>query len=218
MLTIANPGLFPVKSPPYSDLINQLKGLINPTDYKCVTIADALAVCQQESDCIPVFKVDDPLFAVNLGTAVKTTGLPKTMIGEAITIRKGPYVGQMAKFRLEPSYWDWAQKQRLNSLQMMLMMSCSFGVGQQMMRWAVPAGQVETWTAFVENFKADTGLQLQYLLGNLKKLLDEAEGDLDRAYRGYNSGDINSQNLAVMARAANVVKLRNEIQSALIAG
>src|ERR1700722_16078966 len=171
--------------------LNQCKELIKFAGYKSVTPEDAVAVCHQESNLNPIFSHDDPLFIQNIGAAYNESKLPRQMIWEAILIKKGPYSGQMSKFRFEPSYWDWAIKQRCNSLQLMLQMACSFGIAQQMMRWAVTPGKPEEWTAYVENFKADTGLQLKFLIAQLDKFLAGNEGDLFKAYKQYNSGDPN---------------------------
>jgi hypothetical protein len=189
-------------------LYDECRELIKSANYQHVAVFDALAVCEQESGCNPVFEYEDPLFVVNIGAAYEGTKLPKQMIWEAVLIKKGPNQGRIAKFRFESAYWDWAQQQRYNSLQIMLLMSCSFGLGQQMMRWVAPKVPDEANT-FAENFKADTSIQLRYLLGNLDKLLAANDNNLAEAYAGYNSGDSHSKDLAVLARAENVVKLRD---------
>jgi len=202
-------------SPLQSKLYEQAKELIKIADYKHVTPEDVIAVCEKESGCNPIFQHEDPLFIANMGAAYEGSKLPRQMIWEAILIKKGPYSGHMAKFRFEPAYWEWSGTQRCNSLQLRIQLSCSFGIGQQMMRWIIPHGKPDEWIAFIENFKADTGMQLKYLLSNLNKLLQKTGNDLDHAYRGYNSGDINSDNLAVLVRAENVVKARNKIREEL---
>jgi hypothetical protein len=204
-----------LKSPPYFDLYNQLKTLITSVEYKHVTPEDALAVCQVESQCDPIFRMGDPLFAANLDMVLKTTNLPRQMLGEAILIRKGPLIGQMAKFRFEPTYWTWAQKQKLNSVQLMLMMSCSFGLAQQMTRWIVGENRVEEWTSIVENFKADTGLQLRWLIGNLDKLLANNDNNLVLAYAAYNCGNPHTEDKTVLLRAENVSRIRDGIREQL---
>jgi hypothetical protein len=193
-------------------LYDQCQLLIKDTDYQYVTACDALAVCEQESVCSPIFEYEDPLFVVNIGAAYEGTKLPKQMIWEAVLIKKGPYSGKIAKFRYEPSYWDWAITQKCNSLQLMLQMSCSFGIAQQMMRWVTTPGKPDEWIAFIENFKADTQMQLRYLLEILDKLLKENDNNLAKAYCGYNSGNSHSEDIVVLSRAERVVNYRDRFK------
>lgn len=192
-------------------LYKQCEELIKVNEYKYVTAADAVAIAHQESSGVPVFHYEDPLFVANMGAAYEGSKLPKQMIWEAVLIKKGPFSGQISKFRFEPAYWEWSGTQRCNSLQLRLQMSCSFGLGQQMMRWIVPKGKPEDWTNFIENFKADTEMQLKYLLSNINKLLENNGNDLALAYAAYNSGNAHSKNLAVLARAQSVVSFRDTL-------
>lgn len=176
--------------------------------------ADVIAVCLQESTGDPVFHPSDPLYRDNINAAIKETTLPEALLLDALLIKSGPYKGQISKFRFEPSYWLWTKSQQLPSPTLRFLCSCSFGVGQQMMRWVLPPKKTD-WLPFIENFKGDVDVQVTYVMLKLRSLLIQTDGSLYKAYKAYNSGDPNSKDDAVTARALHVKKLRDIVEQQL---
>jgi len=188
--------------------------MLSTAKYKYITPAIVIAVCLQESGGDPCFEPQDALLGENLRAASVTTTLPIAMIVDAMKIQAGIYKGKIAKFRLEPSYWIWTGKQKLSSPTERLLCACSFGVGQKMMRWIV-IGNPDDWIGQIEQFKSSLDTQLAYLIHDMDRLLSSTQGDLLQAYKGYNSGYVNSVDPAVVARAQNVVALAKEVETQL---
>lgn len=195
-------------------LYEKVKTMLPPGKYNYVSPAAVIAVCLQESGGVPTFNSSDALFHQNLQAAASVTTLPPTMILDYVKIQEGPLAGQIAKFRFEPGYWVWAGSQGLPSINLRFLCSCSFGVGQQMMRWVLPQNK-DRWEGFVENFKGSLNTQLTYVIETLERLLGETEGDLFKAYKAYNSGTATSVDIQVMRRATRVVELRDKVQEQL---
>jgi hypothetical protein len=173
-----------------------------------IAAADVIAVCLQESGGQATFSPQESLYRDNMAAAVSWTTLPEELLLDALLIKQGPWSGQIAKFRFEPSYWQWAGQQKLPSPTDRFLCSCSFGVGQQMMKWVLPQ-RVQDWPVFIDNFKSTLDIQLTYLMINLRTLLINNGGSLNKAYRAYNSGNPNSKDPDVIKRALHVVKLRD---------
>lgn len=215
-------------------LIAAAKKAVGEKPRRHVTPAHLLAVVQQESGGVPYFIDTKPggLYAANVQMAVEyfkwrkdtktgqrvrvgpfRTGFNRQEIHELITIpgRVGDWIapkdlqGKPAKFRFEYSYWESRKFQHLSPEDRFYMAS-SWGLVQFM--GPNITGQATTPEAiqFIRRFTADIPMQLLYGAGMLDDLLAQAGGDLHKAYRGYNSGDIDSQQPAVIARADNVVK------------
>lgn len=176
--------------------------------------ADIIAVALQESGGCPVFAPKDDLYRANMDAAMKETTLPEALLLDALIIKSGLYQGQIAKFRFEPGYWAWSKTQGLPSPTLRFLCSCSFGIGQQMIRWVLPADK-NSWPVFIENFKSDTDIQITYLLLKLRTLMIENNGSLRIAYKAYNSGNPQSRDDAVIARALHVAKLRDIVEQQL---
>jgi hypothetical protein len=179
--------------------------------------ASVIAVCVQESKCCPTFSVSDPLYQANLKAAADYTKLPPLLIQEAAMIKQGPLRGFLGKFRFEPGYWAWSGEHQLPSATDRFLVSCSWGVGQQMMRWVVPSA-VDTWPEWVEEFKGSVSLQVDQVIHELGRLLVETNGDLLRAYKGYNSGNISCKDIAVMTRALRVIQFKDIVEKQIKAG
>lgn len=199
---------------PEPDYYTEAKALVATGKYPHVIAADIIAVCMNESHGQPTFSSYDPLYRINLNDAVHVTKLPVGMLKDALSIKGGPWHGKAAKFRLEPGYWEWALQQQLDTPSEKFLCACSIGIAQQMMRWILPAGE-GNWSSFINDFMGSLSLQMAYLAGNLEKLLIEANGDLLKAYKAYNSGDMNSSDPAVIARANRVIAYRSQVQKEL---
>lgn len=193
--------------PLYSKIVN----LLPPGRHNYVSPAAVIAVCLQESNGSPTFLLSDAQCKDNLKAAMAITTLPQQLLIDALTIKSGVLAGQIAKFRCEPGYWEWTATKQIPSVSLRFLCSCSIGIGQQMIRWVLPATK-DAWDEFVESFKTNVDIQLEYLIKALEKLLGETEGDLFKAYKGYNSGDIYSTNPDVIERAKHVVALRDKAQ------
>ena len=181
--------------------------------YHYVTRSAAAAVCLKESGGEPIFSTASAhLLKDNLRAAMTTTGLPEAMILDAMKIRAGALADKTAKFRCEPAYWAWAKTQKLPSATERFQVSCSVGIGQQMLRWVLPPNQQGAWPSLIEQFMSDVDVQIVQLLGHLEALLKQSEGDLLHAYCAYNSGNPKSTDPAVLSRAQRVVSLRDEIE------
>jgi hypothetical protein len=163
------------------------------------------------------------------GRVVRTveTGLTAGEVRQAIVIPpeidgyKVPpvLVGRPAKFRFEYGYWK-----RLGHLPKMqrFRMASSWGLVQFMGpniigRWqgdGDPSNgdKDEDRDRFIQRFAADIPLQLLYAAGMIDELLEQAGGDVDGAYRGYNSGDVNSSRPDVIARAKAVAKSHEQLK------
>lgn len=198
---------------------------------KFVTPAILCAVVLQESHGQPTFKDTKPgsQFDQNLRTAqcyskhfdkptkgftLIKTGLVASQIRGWVTIpaKVGDYVvprflvGQYAKFRLEPSYWE--RNKELAPADRFLY-SCSWGLCQFMApnisKEPTPEG-----LQFIRRFAADPLMQLVYGAGMIEQIMSEGH-DVYSMYREYNSGSANSTNPDVEARAANVAALAIQI-------
>jgi hypothetical protein len=203
---------------------------------KYLTVSQLLAVVMQESGGVPYFIDTKPgsIYALNLADAIThkirddhgnvigvvPTGLKADEVRDLIRLPEQingwsvprDLVGRMSKFRFEYAYW-----RRYQSLDKVarFRMSCSWGLGQFM--GANVAGKLQQPEAehYVHKFAADIPLQMLYTAGEMDRLLILADGDLDQAYRGYNSGNIHSLNKSVIARAHNVVARERDIAASL---
>lgn len=145
------------------------------------------------------------------------TGLIEAEIRAAITIPNKignfdvPAImrGKLAKFRFEPGYWK--KYKQLSKIDRFLY-SSSWGLVQFMGPNISPQPD-RAGIEFIKRFMADVDLQLLYGAGMIDDLLKRAGGDPHKAYRGYNSGNVNSTNQAVIKRADNVQKLLREIEA-----
>ncbi len=199
--------------PLYKEVINHLP--TKPVHY--TTPAVMIAVFLQESEGSPTFTPLDDLYKANMAAATKYTTLPELMLMDALLIKSGPLAKSIAKFRFEPSYWAWSGGHQLSSPTERFLASCSFGVGQQMMRWVLPP-KTSDWLSYIENFKGNVDLQITTAIDKISDLMRVTNGDLFEAYKGYNSGNIKTADPAVIDRALNVVRLRDMVQKQLAGG
>lgn len=213
-------------------LVAKAKKAVESKPRRYVTPAILCAFVQQESGGCPYFIDHKPgsIFRMNLNAAlyikrknVQTgkvekiaTGLTEQEIRSIITIpaKVGNWEvpkamrGQLAKFRFEPGYWR--RYPNLEKLDRFIYAS-SWGLvqfmGPNISRHPDRAG-----IDFIKRFMADVDLQLLYSSGMIEDLLLRADGDVNKAYRGYNSGNVNSTDPEVIARANNVQKHLREIE------
>lgn len=199
-----------------------------------ITPAMLLAAVMQESSGVNYFTdfAPDSLFHANVTAACRY--YKKKKLADGQIIRLGPYntgfspadikrliafpakvsskigadwavppglIGKFAKFRFEYGYWENRDIARLPNEQRFYA-SCSWGVVQFM----GPNISKEYDASFIRRFAADIPLQLLYGAGELDKLLTRTDGDLFRAYKAYNSGNPESQDPEVIARANAVVR------------
>ena len=178
---------------------------------KHVTTSDVVAVAMQESHGVPTFTPWDVQFKLNLRTAVRVTGMSEADIRKLIIIPadvngwKTPaiMVDKFAKFRLEPSYWG-VNRELENADR--FYKSCSWGLGQLM-------GVHLSDTAHIRRFMADVSDQALWIAGMIDSLMTASDGSLFRAYKGYNSGNTESQNKDVIARANSVCIFKNQVEA-----
>lgn len=212
-------------------LITLAKKAVETKPRKHVTPAILLAVVMQESHGMPYFVDTKPgsIFAANIYDAQyppiwkddkiigrATTGLRESEIRQAITIPEvlGKWrppramVGKMAKFRFEHSYWK--RHGHLDKMER-FRMSSSWGLVQFMGPNITKGMDRDDADYFIQKFAADVPLQLLYGAGMLDDLLIAAEGNVDHAYRAYNSGNPESKNAKVIARAKGVERRALEI-------
>jgi len=212
-------------------LVAKAKKAVAGKPRKYVTPAILCAFVMQESSGVPYFVDHKPgsIFRMNLNAALTIkrkkdgkiveripTGLTEKDIRDVITIpaKVGDWEvpaamrGQLAKFRFEPGYWK--KFPHLDKSDRFIY-SCSWGL-VQFMGPNISRVPDEQGIAFIKRFMADVDLQLMYAAGMIDQLLVRAKGDVNKAYRGYNSGNVNSDDPAVIARANNVQKLLRQIE------
>jgi len=205
-------------------IIATAKRAVETKPRRFVTPAILLAVVMQESSGVAIFIDTKPgsLFAANMYEAKypaifdrdgkiigrANTGLTDQEIKQAVIIPAEidgwrvpkELVGKVAKFRFEYSYWK-----RYGSLPKVerFRMSSSWGLVQFMGPNVVKGAKDPD--LFIQRFAADLPLQLLYAAGMIDDLLGPA-GDVERMYRAYNSGNPDSKNSKVVARAVAVEK------------
>ena len=176
-------------------LLQKIKEAVGKRNRKHVTAADVLACVSKESGGVPIFHANDKLLAANLRAAEKITGISQDQIKQTMIIQSGPYQGEIAKFRAEPGYWKWAQnyKSAFKNTDLLLL-SCSFGLGQKMTRWYVAGVPVGEWIPNIKGFMGNVPLQLLYCAGDLDALMVQTKGDKALAFTRYNAGPSANKN------------------------
>lgn len=204
-----------------------------------VTPAILLAVVDQESHCANLFIDTKPgsMYALNMQDAIihkvrdKTgkvinrisTGLKESEIRQWITLPETidgwqvprEFAGQKSKFRFE--YGWWKHYANISNREERFRLSSSWGL-VQFMGFNVVGNSGKTGEAaikMIQRFAADVPEQLLHAAGTFDDLLVRAHGDVLRAYKGYNSGDVDSENSAVIARAQAVAAGAIKIQEYL---
>lgn len=167
-----------------------------PKPIKHVTLPIILAVIDKESSGIPIFNASDPLFGMNISMGVSWidkegkqfwSGMTRRAIKDAVVIASGPLKGNWAKFRFERGYWDeWAKHQDA-PIEEKFLMACSFGLGQQMIKFVVEKLPPEKRRAAIYAFMGDVNQQIQWVIGNLEGLMARTT-DLQLALTMYNAG------------------------------
>lgn len=193
-------------------LLNLVKKAIEKKPRNHVTPARLLAVLMQESSGMPYFVDTKPgsLLQNNINMAVNhmeqyksadgkvvsirpiPTGLTKPMIMDIITIKDkiGDYevprtmVGKIAKFRFEYGYFRLYKHLPLRER---FIYSCSWGMCQ-FMGPNISKVPDKKGIEFILRFAADVEMQLLYAAGMVDELLTRSNGDMEAAYRAYNSG------------------------------
>ncbi|HEY9684684.1 MAG TPA: hypothetical protein V6C86_24095 [Oculatellaceae cyanobacterium] len=156
---------------------------------KMVRVSDVLAVIDEESGGCPFFKPTDKQYAENLAAAVQITGMAPADIKAAMLIKFGAYNGQIAKFRVEPGYFKWALNyKKVFKPQDLIILACSFGLGQKMARWLINGVNQKEWIESIRHFMGSQNIQIAYVIGDLDQLLVGAKGDRQLAFTRYNAG------------------------------
>ena len=213
-------------------LIAAAKKAVEAKPRQFLTPAILLAVVLQESRGVPYFTDTKPgsLYALNVADAIVhtvrdghgnpirqvVTGLKEPEIRQAIIIPEivdgwrvpRSMVGQRAKFRFEYGYWqNYGHLEKMHRFRM----SCSWGLTQIMGPNITDQLIGDPADLFIQRFAADVALQLLYGAGIIEGLLEKSHGSVDHAYRGYNSGQIDSTSVAVINRAKAVERSALEI-------
>jgi len=183
-----------------------------------------LAVVMQESHGMPYFVDTKPgsQYKQNVYGATRPyTGLTEKDVRGAILLpaKIGDFEvpktmqGQLAKFRLEPSYWHryTPDKYPLLADKIMRFYFCSSWGMVQFMGPNISHEPTAEGIEFIRRFSADVGMQLVYGAGMIDGLLQANHGDVDAMYRAYNSGNPHSHDPAVIARAQSVTRSALEI-------
>lgn len=172
-------------------LKNKVEEVLKQRPRKHVRVSDVLACVDKESGGVPIFNASDVLLKQNLIAASRITGLTEAQIRQAMTITDGPYKGMLSKFRCEPGYWKWAKQYAptfKKNPEDLILLACSFGVGQKMSRWLVTGTPVHEWVPLIRKFMGSLSLQIVYCAGDLDNLLTHANGDRPLAFTRYNAG------------------------------
>ncbi len=171
-----------------AEALQKAKAAIEQRSRRYATWADVLAVAEHESGGVAIFNPTDRQFRDNLAAAAKITGLTKEQIIKAATINNGALKGKIAKFRCEPGYWSWAKTLPAFTPEEKFLLSCSFGVGQQMTRWLVAKTPKPEWISLIHNFMGNVSLQMLWIAGQLDALMVDTKGDKTLAFARYNGG------------------------------
>lgn len=170
-------------------LKTKVEEILGQRPRKHVRVSDTLACIDKESGGVPIFRGTEILFKQNLRAAEKITGLTTEQIRSAMIIQDGPYKGFIAKFRCEPGYWQWAQRYaKVFKPEELLLLSCSFGLGQKMSRWLLTGMPVHEYLPFIRKFMGSVSLQIVYCIGDLDSLLVQSGGNRPLAFTRYNAG------------------------------
>ena len=220
-------------------LLAQARTAVAAKPRKFLTPEILLAFVYQESGGVPYFIDHKPgsLCYANIYSAVgykRTlkkddgtkqvirvfTGLTAMQITKEITLpeKVGNFTvpkvmrGQLSKFRFEPGYFI-KHKKRYPQLSLidLFLYSSSWGLVQFMGPNIVKSPTPEN-LEFIRRFRADPAMQLLYGSGMIDDLLVKTNGNVHHAYRGYNSGDVNSTRADTNERADNVMKLLKSIK------
>ncbi|MBY0548735.1 MAG: hypothetical protein K2W95_15805 [Candidatus Obscuribacterales bacterium] len=156
-----------------------------------VTVADILGCVQKESGFCSYFNESDKLFKDNKAAAARIAKIEPAKIVEYCVIPNGPLEDKIGKFRCEPGYWTWSSNLKPAGRfgeQERFLLSCSFGLGQKMMRWLVANTPTLTWFSLIQKFMGDEEMQLLYCAGDLDSLMVGAGGNKPVAFTRYNEG------------------------------
>lgn len=155
------------------------------------SIADVLAVIDKESHGVPVFRGSDPLFRMNLNMVLHFTqrnypAIREPDIRRIITIPDGPLKHQWCKFRFEQNYFGWARQYASGLLvEHCVLLSCSVGLGQQMLRYVVQGLPALEGIEVAYKFMGDVSEQIRWVIGNLEQ---NHSDDKRLQFARYNGG------------------------------
>lgn len=182
-------------------LISKVKEVLAARPRKHVRLSDVLAVIEHESHGSAIFRTTDLQYQQNLNAAAKITGMSSDAIRKAAVIQSGPFKGCIAKFRCEPGYYAWAKtlKNRPWTAEEKFLLSCSFGLGQKMMRWLVSGTAPGDWMSIIRQFMGSVNLQIAYCAGDLEQLIARY-GDREVAFTCYNAGHDRDEDYWIAAR------------------
>lgn len=168
------------------------------------------SVLVQESELCSTFEKTDRQYRLNMNTAMKLTGKTEAEVLKLVTLSNG----KIAKFRLEPSYFN---KVALKSLpfETRFYLSISTGLAQKM--GALLVGKPYTNVkSTIMGFAGNEPLQVLYAAGDMEAGMRRAflspevkKKDLKslayHGYSAYNSGSIIPKKADVVKRCQEVV-------------
>ena len=168
---------------------------------KPLTRAEVLAIITQESSGEYLFNPEDLQLKFNLYHAYISTGIPVKIIQGLMTSGN-----DIAKFRFSAASWEWARKISDYDATDRLLLSCSYGYGQQLMRWYLLAQGIgpANYVRAVKAFMFDPSLQVKTLV---KTLLSVYNDDKALMFSKYN---LNSTKV-ITAYGKSVLKLYEEL-------
>jgi hypothetical protein len=200
-------------------LYSQVAAIFEAQKLEGISVADVLAVIEQESNGVAIFRGTEPLFQSNVRAAVgalRARGDRRTTeqdIKNMITIPSGPMKGMYSKFRYESGYMQDFALPLLSlypfSGAQLILLSSSAGLGQQMLRFVIQKQVPALMLTDAYSFMGNVGRQIEWVIGNLKQLKNP---DKQLMFARYNGGPgihpdgkvYNGYGASVVARAQKI--------------
>jgi len=170
------------------------------------------SVLVQESELCSTFERSDEQYRLNMSTAIKMTGKTEAEILKLVTLQ----TGKIAKFRLEPSYFNKEDFKKL-TFETRFYLSISTGLAQKM--GALLVGKsYNNAKSIIMGFAGNEPLQVLYAAGDMEAGMQRAylspsvtKKDIKSltfyAYCAYNGGPSNmiTKDQKILKRAQEVV-------------
>lgn len=190
---------------------------------KTISLAEVLALADQESGGYEYFTENDHLFIDNLNAAHAITGLSIDQLKAAVLITPAKYnqfflkycfglkIGDPAryiKFRCEPSIFNIVKNRTDFTMVEKFLLSCSMGIGQRLVYYWISNSRIpaSAWIKNIKSFSIDVSAQIKELVNNMSWWLLRADGNRILSYSMYNAGSV-KQPTAYGYAIANKVKL-----------
>lgn len=167
-------------------LVARVKKVYEASAHTGVDLAEVLAVIQKESAGVPYFYGSEVIFRPNIKMIRDKHPLTEHQIQQLILIPSGELKGKWSKFRYEHHYLPWAKAYapQLTPAEQALL-SCSVGLGQQMLRFVVQKHPPAEAMTRAYKFMGDIDEQIRWVIGNLR---DNWSKDRQLVYARYNGG------------------------------